>query len=159
MFLSFAWDRKNRLPLSQRAWHDKEPSTLKGYNKGLLCLQLSRTATVYNDPINWLIWICILIFIASVCVEINQFDYINKNVKKGNGHLGIQSIIEPFIRINFIHRIIYTCTYQLMYIRKYWHVYSCGSIYWVLDNMLFFTIAGGLTEMETMPYLTRQFSL
>ena len=27
---SFGWDRKNRGPMSQQVWHDKDPSLLKG---------------------------------------------------------------------------------------------------------------------------------
>ena len=41
---SFRWDRKNRGPVSQQAWHDKDPSQLKG----LMC----RASVYYLQPFN-----------------------------------------------------------------------------------------------------------
>lgn len=92
-----------------------------------------------------------------MCVGINQFNNINKNVKKGNGPLGISIDNWAIYTYKF-----YSSYYIYMYLSTNVSIDMStlvGPYTEFFNNMLSFTIAGGLTEMETMPYLARQFSL
>jgi hypothetical protein len=48
---SFGWDRKNRGPVSQQVWHDKDPSLLKGpEHKPKFC---SPSPVMVTSPYKW----------------------------------------------------------------------------------------------------------